>query len=69
MAKYRLDFSKPFAEELKNFSELNKNLDVVDFKIRMDRWVINNDTLIEEECKFLKNLGYDGDILQKILPI
>ena len=66
MVKYRLDFSKIFARELKNFSEVNKKLDIVDFKIRMDRWVVNNDIIIEEEYKYLKNSGYDGDILQKI---
>ena len=30
MSKYRLNFSKNFSNELKIFSELNKNLDVVE---------------------------------------
>ena len=66
MSKYRLNFSKNFSDELKIFSELNKNLDVIDFKLRMDRWVVNNNSLVEKEMEFLNSSGYDGNILQKI---
>ena len=66
MSKYRINFSKNFSDELKIFSELNKNLDVIDFKLRMDRWVVNNNSLVEKEMEFLNSSGYYGNILQKI---
>ena len=57
MSKYRLNFSKNFSDELKIFSELNKNLDVTDFKIRMDRWIVNNNSLVEKDMNYLITLG------------
>jgi len=63
---FRFNFSEEFNKELGYFSKLHKCEDRIDFKENWQEWMIENDHLINEERKRLINLGYDGDIEDKM---
>jgi hypothetical protein len=63
---FRFKFTEEFMEELYKFSKIHQYDDRKDFKEAWTNWVDENEELIQEETDRLHNLGYDGDILDKM---
>jgi len=63
---YRFKFTEDFMEELYKFSKIHQYDDRKDFKEAWTNWVEENEELIQDETDRLLNLGYDGDILDKM---
>lgn len=63
---YRFKFTEDFMEELYKFSKIHQYDDRKDFKEAWKVWTEDNETLISEEINRLINLGYDGNILDKM---
>jgi len=63
---YRYKFTTEFMEELYTFSKIHQYDERHDFKEAWNTWVEDNNELIVEEGRRLENLGYDGDILDKM---
>jgi len=63
---YRYKFTNNFTEELFKFSKIHQYDHRKDFKDAWQTWMDENDQLIDEEVRRLSNLGYDGDILDKM---
>jgi Fe-S cluster biosynthesis and repair protein YggX len=63
---FRFNFSEEINKELGYFAKLHKHEDRTDFKENWQKWIEENEELINEERKRLKNLGYDGDIKDKM---
>ena len=63
---FRFNFSEEFNKELGYFSKLHKHEDRIDFKENWQKWIEDNEDLINEEKKRLKNLGYEGNIENKM---
>lgn len=64
--KYRYSFSKEFLIELDNFShghiDDNRNI----FNDAWSKWMIDNSVIVENEKKILLDMGYIGDIAEKM---
>jgi len=63
---YRYKFSDEFIEELYKFSKIHQYDNRKDFKDAWELWIEYNSKLILEESTRLTELGYDGDILNKM---
>ena len=63
---YRFKFTEEFMEELYRFSKIHQYDDRKDFKEAWKIWSEENETIINEEMRRLLNLGYDGDVLDKM---
>lgn len=63
---FRFNFSEQFNRELGYFAKLHKHEDRIDFKESWNEWTEENNLLIDEEKKRLLNLGYEGDIEDKM---
>ena len=63
---FRFNFSEEFNKELGYFSKLHKHEDRIDFKEHWKEWIEDNEDLINEEKKRLTNLGYEGNIENKM---
>jgi hypothetical protein len=63
---YRYKFTNIFTTELFKFSKIHQYDHRKDFKEAWEKWVEENDDLVDEEIRRLTNLGYDGDILDKM---
>jgi hypothetical protein len=63
---YRFKFTEEFMEELYKFSKIHQYDDRKDFKEAWNVWSEENDDIIDEETIRLTNLGYHGDIMDKI---
>ena len=63
---YRYKFSENFIIELFTFSKIHQYDDRKDFKEAWKLWVENKDDLIKTETIRLTELGYEGDILDKM---
>ena len=63
---YRYKFTNEFMLELFKFSKIHQYDHRKDFKEAWEIWTENNDELIEDEIRRLNNLGYDGDVLDKM---
>ena len=63
---YRYKFSNMFIEELFRFSKIHEYDDRKTFKEEWTTWTEENDDLIQGEIRRLQQLGYDGDILNKM---
>jgi hypothetical protein len=63
---YRYKFSNLFIEELFRFSKIHEYDDRKTFKEEWTTWTEENDDLIQVEIRRLQQLGYDGDILNKM---
>ena len=63
---YRYKFTQEFMDELYKFSKVHQYDDRAAFKDAWEEWVEKEEDLIEEETSRLQELGYDGDILDKI---
>lgn len=63
---YRYKFIEEFTGELYKFSKIHQYDHRKDFKEAWNIWVEDNQGLVDEEIRRLSNLGYDGDILDKM---
>lgn len=63
---YRYKFTNEFTDELFKFSKIHQYENRHDFKESWLEWIEDNDTFIDEEVRRLSNLGYDGDIMDKM---
>ena len=63
---YRFKFTKDFMEELYTFSKIHQYDERSDFKEAWKIWTEDNEEIINNEIKYLINLKYDGDIMDKM---
>lgn len=63
---FRFKFTEEFMEELYQFSKIHQYDDRKDFKEAWKIWSEENQEIISEESNRLLNLGYEGDILEKM---
>jgi hypothetical protein len=63
---YRYKFSNTFTDELYEFSKIHKYDERKDFKEAWAEFVNMKANVIQEEIKRLEDLGYSGDILDKM---
>jgi hypothetical protein len=59
-------FTEDFMEDLYKFSKIHQYDHRKDFKEAWTKWIEENDDIIDEEVERLLELGYDGDILDKM---
>jgi len=63
---FRFKFTPEFNVHLLSFSKIHQYDDRITYKEEWDRWLLSNDTIVNDEVLYLKSAGYDGDILQKM---
>lgn len=63
---YRYKFAKGFENELFRFAKVHQYDDRKSFKEAWDNWVEENNDLVSLEHNRLKEIGYEGDILDKM---
>ncbi len=63
---YRYKFTNEFTNELYKFSKIHQYDHRTDFKEAWEIWTKDNADLVDDEVRRLTNLGYDGDILDKM---
>jgi hypothetical protein len=63
---YRYKFTDDFTKELYKFSKIHQYDHRKDFKDAWQIWTEENENLVDSEVRRLANLGYDGDILDKM---
>ena len=63
---FRFKFTSDFTSDLLSFSKLHQFDDRVTYKDAWNLWVQHNDGLIDSECIRMKQLGYDGNVLDKM---
>jgi len=63
---FRYNLAQPFVDELFKFSKIHQFDNRPDFKEAWNIWLENNQDLVENESRRLQNIGYEGDILNKI---
>ena len=63
---YRFKFTTEFTDELYNFSKIHQYDQRKDFKEAWNIWLDDNEIIVENEIRRIKNLGYIGDIKDKM---
>ena len=63
---YRYKFTNEFTNELFKFAKVHQYDHRKDFKEAWEVWIGDNENIIDEEVRRLRNLGYDGDIIDKM---
>jgi len=63
---YRYKFTNEFTEELFRFSKIHQYDHRKDFKEAWEIWMEDNSELIDCEMRRLNNLGYDGNVIEKM---
>ena len=63
---YRYKFTNEFTDELFKFSKVHQYDHRKDFKEAWNVWMEDNLLILDEEVRRLNNLGYDGDIIDKM---
>lgn len=63
---YRYKFNNDFTNELFKFAKVHQYDHRKDFKEAWKVWMENNENIIDEEVRRLTNIGYDGDIIDKM---
>jgi hypothetical protein len=63
---FRYKFTDDFNKELYKFSKIHQYDERKDFKEAWSIWMEEQDDIINHEIRRLTNLGYDGDILDKM---
>ena len=63
---FRFKFREDFMIELSNFSKIHQYDSRKDFKESWKIWVQDNEELVNEEIRYLVNIGYNGDINDKM---
>ena len=63
---YRYKFSNEFLENLKEFTRVHKFDDAKVFKENFETWKEDNDEIITREVNYMRNMGYEGDVIDKM---
>ena len=63
---YRYKFTSEFTNELFKFSKVHQYDHRKDFKEAWEVWMDDNEIIVNEEITRLTNLGYEGDIIDKM---
>lgn len=63
---YRYKFTDDFTNELYKFSKIHQYDHRKDFKEAWSKWIEEQEDIVNTEIRRLSNLGYDGDILDKM---
>ena len=63
---YRFTFSDGIVNELYQLNRIHQYSDKQVYKEAWESWLDSNKQLIENETKRLHNLGYEGDVLDKM---
>ena len=63
---YRYKFTDEFTTELFKFSKVHQYDHRKDFKEAWEIWMEDNDDIVNNEVRRLTNIGYDGDIIDKM---
>ena len=63
---YRYKFTDEFTKELFRFSKIHQYDHRTDFKEAWAIWIEEEDEIVSQEIRRLDNLGYTGDILDKM---
>ena len=63
---YRYKFADDVSAELERFSKVHQYDDRNTFKDAWSEWTKDNDDTISSEVRRLVNLGYDGDVIDKM---
>jgi hypothetical protein len=63
---YRYKFTQCFTIELYSFAKIHEYDNRKDFKESWNIWVHENEDIISNEVRYLTNLSYNGDILDKM---
>jgi len=63
---YRYKFTEDFTAELFKFSKIHQYDERKAFKEAWNTWMDDNEKILNEEYRRLKELGYDGDIYDKM---
>lgn len=63
---FRFKFNDEFCNELFKFSKIYQFDNLKDFKEAWKIWLEENKTLVDNEIIYLNNMGYDGDIYDKM---
>jgi hypothetical protein len=63
---YRYKFTTEFMDELFIFSKVHQYDHRKEFKQAWEEWIEDNENLIKNEVKRITELGYDGNILDKM---
>ncbi len=63
---YRFKFNDSLINDIHNFAKIHEYEERKDFKNSWENWVIENEATISREIQRLKNLGYEGDVVDKM---
>ena len=63
---YRFKFTENFMKELYQFSKVHQYDERSIFKEAWLLWIQENESFIKEETERVSNLGYDGDVIDKM---
>lgn len=63
---FRYKFTEEFTVELFKFSKIHQYDERSCFKEAWNDWLEENDVIVSDEVKRLTNLGYNGDVLDKM---
>jgi hypothetical protein len=63
---YRYKFTEEFTSELFKFSKIHQYDERKVFKEAWTNWMEENEDIVNEEYRRLKDIGYDGDIFDKM---
>ena len=63
---FRYKFTNEFTHELFKFSKVHQYDHRKDFKDAWNTWIEENGDLLNDETRRLDNLGYEGDIMDKM---
>jgi len=63
---HRFTFTTEFNNELLSFSKIHQHDDRHGYKHAWERWVENNALLVVSETHYLKNNGFQGNIMEKM---
>jgi hypothetical protein len=63
---YRYKFTDEIIIEIHDFAKIHQFDERKDFKDAWNNWIIKNDSLISTEVQRLIELGYEGDVIDKM---
>jgi hypothetical protein len=63
---FRFKFTQTFINELYNFSKIHQYDERKHFKEAWTNWIKENEEIVSNETRILTELGYSGDILDKM---